>query len=125
LWVDGEPTERAYHTHGRAFLFARSAIEPFAMHNARPGLPRLAPGEGFKGPSYSIPYELRDYFTRVFRRENEGQWRFDYHKLKLVQKVRFLELCRKYGREGEYPDPDRGRGRKGHWKHPDPVRLLP
>jgi hypothetical protein len=88
-------------------------------------LPRLGPGEGFKGPSYSIPYELCDYFTRVFRRENEGQWRFDYHKLKLVQKVRFVELCRKYGWEGEYPNPDRGRGRKRHWAHRDPVRLLP
>jgi hypothetical protein len=35
LWVDSALTASAYHTHGRALLFARSAIEPFAMHNAR------------------------------------------------------------------------------------------
>jgi len=61
-------------------------------------LPRLGPGDGFKGPSYAIPLELRSYFTHFRRRENEGVHpQFDFHKLKLAQKVRFVELCRKYG----------------------------
>jgi hypothetical protein len=64
-------------------------------------LPILGPGDGFKGPSYGIPLELCSHFRR---RENEGvHAQFDFHKLKLVQKVRFVELCRKYGWEGEYP----------------------
>jgi hypothetical protein len=81
-------------------------------------LPILGPGDGFKGPSYGIPLELCSHFRR---RENEGVHpQFDFHKLKMVQKVRFVELCRKYGWEGEYPDPDRGRGQL----HRCPVRLL-
>jgi hypothetical protein len=75
------------------------------------GLPILGPGEGFKGPSFDIPLNLERHFRD-----------FDLSTLKLVQKVRFVELCRKYGWEGEYPN----RGHVwGHWKHRDPVRLLP
>jgi hypothetical protein len=44
LCFKGTITASAYHTHDRAFLFARSAIEPFAMHNARAGVSRLAKG---------------------------------------------------------------------------------
>ena len=86
-------------------------------------LPQLGPGDRFKGPSYEIPLELCSYFTHFRRRENEGrvQPRFDCNKLKLVQKVRFVELCRKYGWEGEYPNADRGHVWK---KHRDPVRLV-
>jgi hypothetical protein len=85
-------------------------------------LPILGPGDGFKGPSYEIPLELCRYFTHFRRRENEGVHpQFDFHKLKLVQKARFVELCRKYGWEGEYPNADRGPVWK---KHRDPVRLL-
>ena len=86
-------------------------------------LPQLGPGDRFKGPSYEIPLELCSYFTQFRRRENEGrvQPRFDCNKLKLVQKVRFVELCRKYGWEGEYPNADRGHVWK---KHRDPVRLV-
>ncbi|MGC1354765.1 MAG: hypothetical protein WA851_03015, partial [Xanthobacteraceae bacterium] len=84
-------------------------------------LPQLGPGDRFKGPSYEIPLELCSYFTHFRRRENEGVHpQFDCDKLKLVQKVRFVELCRKYGWEGEYPNPNRGRGRL----HRGPVRLL-
>jgi hypothetical protein len=39
----------------------------------------------------------------------------------MVQKVRFVELCRKYGWEGEYPNPVRF----GDRLRRDPVRLLP
>jgi hypothetical protein len=89
------------------------------------GLPRLGPGEGFKGPSYSIPDQLSDYFTDFLRRENgKGVLpRFDFCKLKLVQNVRVVELCRKYGWEGEYPNPDRHRGWK-HRKRGDSLGLL-
>jgi hypothetical protein len=84
-------------------------------------LPRLGPGDSFKGPSYAIPLELCSYFTHFHRRENEGVHpQFDFHKLKAVEKVRFVELCRKYGWEGEYPNADRRRGRL----HRDPVRLV-
>ena len=76
-------------------------------------LPQLGPGDGFKGPSYEIPLELRSYFTHFRRRENEGVHpQFDCDKLKLVQKVRFVELCRKYGWEGEYPNPVRFGGQR-------------
>ena len=69
-------------------------------------LPQFGPGDGFKGPSYEIPHQLCDHFTHFLRRENEGvHWQFDCDKLKLVQKVRFVELRRKYGWEGEYPNP--------------------
>jgi hypothetical protein len=89
------------------------------------GLPRLGPGDGFRGPSYEIPPHLCSYFTHFRRRENEGVHpQFDFPKLKAVQKVRFVELCRKYGWQGEYPDPVRHR-RCNHWKHRDSVRLLP
>jgi hypothetical protein len=86
-------------------------------------LPQLGAGDHFNGPSYEIPLELRSCFTRLLRRENEGvQPQCDCDKLKLVQKARFVGLCRKYGWEGEYPNPDRG---WKHRKHRDPVRLLP
>jgi hypothetical protein len=88
-------------------------------------LPQLGPGDGFKGPSYEIPLELCSYFTHFRRRENEGVHpQFDFPKLKAVQKARFVELCRKYGWEGEYPNADRGHVWR-HWAHRDPVRLLP
>jgi hypothetical protein len=82
----------------------------------------LGPGDGFKGPSYEIPLELCSYLTHFRLRESEGVHpQFDFDKLMLVQNARFVELCRKYGWEGEYPNPDRDRGSK----HRDPVRLLP
>jgi hypothetical protein len=61
-------------------------------------LPRLGPGESFKGPSFEITGDLQGHFRC-----------FNSHTLKAVQKVRFVELCRKYGWEGEYPDPVRHR----------------
>jgi hypothetical protein len=86
-------------------------------------LPLLGPGDGFKGPSYEIPHQLCGHFTHLLRRENEGvHSQFDCDKPKLVRKVRFVELCRKYGWDGEYPNADRGHVWK---KHRDPVRLLP
>jgi hypothetical protein len=84
-------------------------------------LPRLGPGDSFKGPSYAIPLELCSYFTHFRRRENGGVHpQFDFHKLKVVEKARFVELCRKYGWEGEYPNPVRFGGRR----HRDLVRLV-
>jgi hypothetical protein len=74
-------------------------------------LPRRSRGEGFAGPSFAIPRNLERLFQY-----------FDLHTLKVVQKVRLVELCRKYGWEGEYPDPDRDGGWK---KHRSPVRLVP
>lgn len=86
-------------------------------------LPILGPGDDFKGPSYAIPHQLRRYFTHFLQRENEGQVQpqFDFDKLKLVQKVRFVELCRKYGWEGEYPNPAHFRD----WMRRGPVNLVP
>lgn len=88
-------------------------------------LPQLGPGDRFKGPSYEIPLELCSYFTHFLRRENEGQVQpqFEFHKLKVVEKVRFVELCRKYGWEGEYPrDYSRHYFTSGRWGIPG---LLP
>ena len=89
-------------------------------------LPQLGPGDRFKGPSYEIPLELCSYFTHFRRRENEGrvQPQFDCDKLKLVQKVRFVELCRKYGWEGEYPNPVRFGGQR-HGLRRNPVNIVP
>ena len=88
-------------------------------------LPQLGPGDGFKGPSYEIPLELCSYFTHFRRRENEGVHpQFDCDKLKLVQKVRFVELCRKYGWEGEYPNPVRFGGQR-HGLRRNPVNMVP
>ena len=88
-------------------------------------LPQLGPGDRFKGPSYEIPLELCSYFTPLLRRENEGVHpQFDCNKLKLVQKVRFVELCRKYGWEGEYPNPVRFGGQR-HGLRRNPVNMVP
>jgi hypothetical protein len=45
-----------------------------------------------------------------------------FHKLKAVQKVRFVELCRKYGWNGEYPRDRSHRFESGRWGIPG---LLP
>jgi hypothetical protein len=92
------------------------------------GLPVLGRDDKFAGPDLDIPREIEEHFTLAkWHEDGRHHWpSFDFfRRLKAVQTVRFVELCRKYGWEGEYPDPDRGRGRKRHWAHRDPVRLLP
>jgi hypothetical protein len=86
-------------------------------------LPVLGRDDKFAGPDLDIPREIEMHFTLAkWHEEGRHHWpRFELHKLKATQKVRFIELCRQYGWEGEYPNPDRGR----RWKHRDPVRLLP
>jgi hypothetical protein len=73
-------------------------------------LPWRGPSERREGPSFDIPLTLE----RRFRG-------FNLSALKVVQKVRFVELCRRYGWEGHYPHPDR----HGAWKYRDPVSLVP
>ena len=88
-------------------------------------LPVLGRDDKFAGPDLDIPREIEERFQLLkWHEEGRCHWpRFDFfRKLKAVQKVRFVELCRKYG--WEYPNPDRSRGWK-HRKHRDPVRLLP
>jgi hypothetical protein len=69
-------------------------------------LPVLGPDDKFAGPDLDIPDEIRSHFQLArWHEEGRRHWpSFDFfHKLKAVQKVRFVELCRKYGWEGEYP----------------------
>jgi hypothetical protein len=75
-------------------------------------LPRLGPGEGFTGPNYTIPLNLERHFRY-----------FNSHRLKVTQKVRLVELCRKYGWEGEYPTP-RGTTEKS-FKRGNTAQILP
>ena len=70
-------------------------------------LPVLGPDEKFQGPRLDIPRSLEHHF-QLFTWHERGRchWpRFDFHNLKAVQKVRLVELCRRYGWEGEYPMP--------------------
>ena len=90
-------------------------------------LPVLGRDDEFAGPDLDIPREIETHFQLAkWHEEGRHHWpSFDFfRKLKAVQKVRFVELCRKYGWEGDYPNPDRNRGWK-HRKVRDPVRLLP
>jgi hypothetical protein len=89
-------------------------------------LPLRGPDEKFKGPDLDIPREIETHF-QLFKWHEEGRhrWpRFNFYKLKAVQKVRFVELCRRYGWEGEYP---RSRARHyfepGRWGIPNLVPL--
>ena len=63
--------------------------------------------------------------THFRRRENDGvNPQFDFDKLKLVQKARFVELCREYGWEGEYPNPVRF-GARRHGLRRNPLSMAP
>ena len=80
----------------------------------------------FAGPDLDIPREIETHFTLAkWHEEGRHHWpSFDFfRKLKATQKVRFVELCRQYGWEGEYP---RDRSRRyftlGRWGIPG---LLP
>ena len=68
--------------------------------------------------------EIEMHFTLVKWREERRYWpRFVFHKLTAVQKDRFVELCRQYGWEGEYPrDRSRRYSTSGRWGIPG---LLP
>jgi hypothetical protein len=89
-------------------------------------LPVLGPDDKFAGPDLDIPREIEMHFTLAkWHEEGRHHWpRFDFfHKLKAVQKVRFVELCRQYGWEGEYPrDRSRRYFKLGRWGIPG---LLP
>jgi hypothetical protein len=66
--------------------------------------PLTQPGRWLQRAILLNTYQLCSHFTLFLRRENEGAHpQFDFSKLKLVQKARFVELCWKYGWEGKYP----------------------
>jgi hypothetical protein len=88
-------------------------------------LPLLGRDDKFAGPDLNIPREIESHFQLAkWHEEGRQRWpRFELHKLKAVQKVRFVELCRKYGWEGEYPrDHSRHYHVSGRWGIPS---LLP
>ena len=68
-------------------------------------LPVRGRDDKFAGPDLDIPREIDAHFTLAkWHEEGRHRWpRLDFYKLKAVQKVRFVELCRQYGWEGEYP----------------------
>ena len=96
------------------------------LHDLLNCLPVLGPGDKLGGPDLEIPREIGTHFTLAkWHEEERHHWpRFDFfHKLKAVQKVRFVELCRQYGWEGEYPrDRSRHYFKLGRWGIPG---LLP
>jgi hypothetical protein len=89
-------------------------------------LPVLGRDDKFAGPDLDIPREIEMHFTLAkWHEEGRHHWpSFDFfHKLKAVQKVRLVELCRQYGWEVEYPrDRSRRYFRLGKWGIPG---LLP
>jgi hypothetical protein len=87
-------------------------------------LPSLGPGEHFQGPCLEIPRGIETHFQLAkWHEEGRYHWpRFDLYKLKAVQKVRFVDLCRKYGWKGEYPRDRSHRFESGRWGIPG---LLP
>ena len=71
------------------------------------GLPSLGPDDEFQGPCLEIPRSI-NYHFQLLKWHEQGRYhwpQFDFHKLKAVQKVRLVELCRRYGWEGKYPIP--------------------
>lgn len=62
-------------------------------------LPHIGPHDPDGGPDLDIPRSLQSYWTWS---QKAAGWRsYGFHKLKAVQKVRFVEMCRHYGwREG-------------------------
>jgi hypothetical protein len=88
-------------------------------------LPVLGPDDKFAGLDLDIPREIEMHFTLAKWHEGgRHHWpSFDFfHRLKAVQKVRFVELCRKYGWNGEYPRDRSHRFASGRWGLPE---LLP
>ncbi len=89
-------------------------------------LPVLGRDDKFAGPDLDIPREIETHFQLTkWHEEGRHHWpSFDFfRKLKATQKVRFVELCRKYGWEGEYPrDRSRHYFKLGSWGIPG---LLP
>jgi hypothetical protein len=60
-------------------------------------LPLVGPREKFSGPDLEIPDPLVFHFKWTEQRGKLPYRFFEFHRLKAVQKVRFVELCRKYG----------------------------
>jgi hypothetical protein len=88
-------------------------------------LPVLGRDDKFAGPDLDIPREIEMHFTLAkWHEEGKHHWpSFDFfRKLKAVPKVRFVELCRKYGWRGEYPRDRSRRFESGRWGIPG---LLP
>jgi hypothetical protein len=61
------------------------------------GLPLIGPDDRFAGPDLEIPKGLQFYWT--WKQPADGWRSYDFHRLKCVQKVRFIELCAQYGYE--------------------------
>jgi hypothetical protein len=83
-------------------------ITPAEIHELRnllDGLPLCDKDQGFAGPNLEIPWTLCYHFTLLkWREQNRQAWPSDnFHDLKAVQKVRFVELCRRYGWDGGAP----------------------
>ena len=89
-------------------------------------LPKISRDDKFGGPDLEIPDEIEMHFTLAkWHDEGRHHWpRFDFFRnLTATQKVRFVELSRKYGWEGEYPrDHSRRYFTSGRWGIPG---LLP
>ena len=61
------------------------------------GLPLVGPHDKFGGPDLEIPDCLAFHFKWTEQRGKFPYRFYDFRRLKAVQKVRFVELCRKYG----------------------------
>jgi hypothetical protein len=125
-WVD-ELTEKIRNAEDGSKDVITEA-EARKLHDLLSELPVLGPDDKLGGPDLEIPREIETHFQLAkWHEEGRYHWpRFDFHKLRAVQKVRFVELCRQYGWEGEYPR-DRSRHhadyfKLGSWKIPG---LLP
>jgi hypothetical protein len=89
-------------------------------------LPILGCDDRFQGPDLEIPREIQSHF-KLFKWHEDGShhWlHFSFCKLRATQKVRFVELCRRYGWEGEYPQSRSVRKRaSGRWGIPQLLSL--
>ena len=60
-------------------------------------LPLLGPHDQFTGPDLEIPDALVFHFKWTEQMGKRSYQFYDFRHLKAVQKVKFVELCRKYG----------------------------
>jgi hypothetical protein len=94
------PQQDRYHELADKLLADKSPITPAEVEELDQllkGLPLLGPDDDFTGPDLEIPDALVFHFKWTEQSRKPPYRFYDFRGLKVVQKARFIELCRKYG----------------------------